>query len=124
LYTHGYKILEFYVWDTPSTTNNDVFGCLGLSDNAFAGTELFDAGNNLQIGWAGTRSDGTGSPAAPFSLVDPNHVVNRDLFIQLEHGGSGGSEQVNYMVIIEPVIMTEPQAVLQLIKERAQDDLR
>ena len=37
---------------------------------------------------------------------------------------SGGSEEVNYLVIIEPIIMSEPQAVLQLIKERAQDDLR
>lgn len=124
LYTNGYKIKEFYVFKTPNSTTHDVYGCLGLSSNAFSGDELWDAGNNLQIGWAGTRSDGTASPASPFSLVDPNHIVNRDLFIQLEHSGSGGTQMVSYLVIIEPVEMTEPQAVLQLIKERAQDDLR
>jgi hypothetical protein len=78
----------------------------------------------LQIAWASSYANGTASLASPFSIIDPNHIVNRDLYIQTQVGGAGGSEAVNYLVIIEPVTMTEPQAVLQLIKERAQDDLR
>jgi len=121
LYTHGYKIKEFYVWGDPTSTSNDAYGTLALQ-SSFAVPQ--DASNNLQIAWAGTGIDGTASQQSPFMVVDPNHVVNRDLWIQAGIGGSGGTSMVNYLVIIEPVIMTEPQAVLQLIKERAQDDLR
>jgi hypothetical protein len=121
MYTHGYKIVEFYVWKEPTSTNNDVYGTLALQ-SSFA--NIMDAGDNLQIAWASSYANGTASLASPFSIIDPNHIVNRDLYIQTQVGGAGGSEAVNYLVIIEPVTMTEPQAVLQLIKERAQDDLR
>ena len=120
-YTHGYKIVEFYVWKEPTSTNNDVYGTLALQ-SSFA--NIMDASDNLQIAWASSYANGTASLAAPFSIIDPNHIVNRDLYVQTQVGGSGGSEEVNYLVIIEPIIMSEPQAVLQLIKERAQDDLR
>lgn len=121
LYTHGYKVVEFYVWGDPTSTANDAYGTLALQSSF---NPIQDASNNLQIAWAGTAVDGTASQQPPFMIVDPNHIVNRDLYIQAGIGGSGGSEPVNYLVIIEPITMTEPQAVLQLIKERAQDDLR
>ena len=53
-----------------------------------------------------------------FSLIDPNHIVIRNLVIN-----NFGSEMANYMVIMEAVSLTDDEAIIALIKERQQDDL-
>jgi hypothetical protein len=45
--------------------------------------------------------------------------VNTDLWIR-----SSSTENTNYMIVMRPVTLTEDQAILALIKERSQDDLR
>ena len=46
-----------------------------------------------------------------WSNIDPDHVINQDLFLH-NLGGTG----FNYIIRMKPVVMTPEQGVLQLIK--------
>lgn len=115
--THGYKVKEFHVW--PDGTGADgVYATLGTQYDMSAGG---DARDNRQIGWAGGCWSTTATTqSSTFSIVDPDHIVNQDLWIQ----ATVATENTNYLIILEPVVMTEDQTIMQLIKERSQDDIR
>jgi len=81
-------------------------------------------GDNRQIAWASTNIDSLAGLNAPFSVVDPDHIVIMDLYIQGQTGSAGGTGVINYLVELEPVELSNDQAILTLIKERSQDDLR
>jgi hypothetical protein len=47
-----------------------------------------------------------------------------DLYIQGRVGASGGTSTINYLIELETVELSNDEAILSLIKERSQDDLR
>ena len=114
---HGYIIKQFHVW--PDGTGEDgVYAVLGTQYDMVSGG---NASDNRQIAWAaGCFSSTATESASTFSIVDPDHVVNQDLYIQ----AMVGIEATNYLVVLEPIVMTEDQAIMALIKERSQDDIR
>lgn len=116
--SHGYVIKEFYVWPT-GTSGDGVFGVLGTQYDMLP---YADAGDNRQIGWAGNTWSTTGTPTTGnWNVIDPDHVVIQDLYIC---GTTANNDPTNYLVVLEPLTMTESQTILQLIKERSQDDTR
>jgi len=60
---------------------------------------------------------------APFTVIDPEHIVIQDLFINGNVGATGGSGIINYLIEMKPVTLTDEETVIQLIKERSQDDI-
>jgi hypothetical protein len=113
--TSGHRITEFHVWAVSQASGDDPGCILGLQANMGGD---FDASDNRQIGWASQTTTAT-TREMKFSLIDPDHIIIRDLFIQ-----NISNDLANYLVVIEPVSLNNDQAVLQLIKERSQDDLR
>jgi hypothetical protein len=118
--THGMRITKFIVAGDPTSTSNDAFAVLGLQGTF---PILWDWSNNNQIAWAGTNVL-TGGVEAPFSLVDNDHIIIRDLYITGQVGSAGGTEQINYYIEMEAVNISNDESILQLIKERSQGDLR
>jgi hypothetical protein len=112
---HGMRVKEFHVWAISKGSGDDPECSLGLDYDMSAN---WDASDNRQIAWAGQTTT-AGSRLMQFSLIDPDHVVIMDLYIQ-----NFGSDVANYLIILEPVELTDDQAILTLIKERSQDDLR
>lgn len=119
-YNHGYKVISFVAAGSPDLSTNDAFATLGLSEGFDVS---WDWGDNRQIGWSGTTITGSSSPAAPFSIIDPDHIVVSDLFIKGIFATAGVAGDINYLIEIEPITMSDDQAILALIKERSQDDL-
>ena len=120
---HGYKVVKFVVaTDVPAaTTPAGVAAVLSLDYDA---PVEWDWGDNRQIAWGSTVVHSQSEASAPFSLVDPDHVVIMDLYIQGQVFSSGGSDVFNYLIELEPMELTNDQAILTLIKERSQDDIR
>jgi hypothetical protein len=119
---HGYKITKFTVaGDGNLSAGNDVTAVLGLNYDT---PPTWNWGDNRQIAWSSTNIDGLAGLNAPFSVVDPDHIVIQDLWIQGQTGSGGGTGVINYLIELEPMELTDDQAILQLIKERSQDDLR
>lgn len=117
---HGYKVRRFVISGDNSFPQDDVNAVLSL-DYDSPGT--WDWGDNRQIAWASSTQSTTEAADGPgFSLVDPDHVVIMDLYIQGVSGRTSGP--INYFVEIEPMTMSNDQAILNLIKERSQDDSR
>ncbi len=120
-FNHGYRVVSFTISGEPSSGANDAWATLGLDYDT---PETWNWGDNRQIGWASTNVAGTAGLEAPFAVLDPDHIVIVDLYIQGRVGGAGGDSTINYLIELEPVMMSDDQAILALIKERSQDDLR
>jgi len=117
--THGYKVIKFMISGDPSNAANDAFATLSKDYDA---PLTWNWGDNRQIGWASTTAFNAAGLEAPFVALDPDHVVIQDLYVQGQVGASGGSGVFNYMVVLETLELTNDESILQLIKERSQDD--
>jgi len=113
---HGMVVKEFYVWTISQASGDDVDCILSLSGTV---TGEMDASDNRQIGWARETTTAT-TRLMSTSIIDPDHVVVQDLWIS-NIGTDGAS---NYLVILEAKELNDNESVLQLIKERSQDDPR
>lgn len=118
---HGYKVIRFVVSGRPFSSSQDCYATLSLD---FDAPLDWNWGDNRQIGWASTDLAGTAAAVSPFTVLDPDHIVIMDLYIQGQVSGSGGTDVINYLIELEPVELTNDEAILSLIKERSQDDLR
>lgn len=115
---HGYRVLDFRVWPDGGSADA-VFASLGISFDMLPGARADD---NRQIGWAGSSWGVTaGLGAGMWGVVDPDHVVITDLYVQAT---TAGTDPTNYIIIVEPITLNDDQAILALIKERSQDDIR
>lgn len=114
--THGMIVKEFYVWTISLGSGDDVDCILSLSGTV---TAEMDASDNRQIGWARETTTAT-TRLMSRSIIDPDHVVVQDLWI----ANLSTTDTANYLVILEAKDLTENESVLQLIKERSQDDPR
>ena len=116
--THGMIVKEFYVWTISQASGDDVDCILSLSPTV---TAEMDASDNRQIGWA-RETTTAGTRLASMSIIDPDHVVVQDLWISNLAVTAG--DEANYLVILEAKELSDNESVLQLIKERSQDDPR
>lgn len=113
--TSGHRVVEFHIFATNTTLGDDPACILGLQANMGGN---WNAGDNRQIGWASQKTSPT-EFLQSFSLLDPDHIIIRDLYIY-----NYSSHVANYLIVTEPVELSHDESVLQLIKERSQDDLR
>lgn len=118
-FNQGYKVIDFYILSTdPRISTADGVGTLALDED---GARVWRLDDNRQIAWAGHNMSSSAAPNANMYVVDPDHIVVRDLWVW----GRGTSENpgYQYLVVLEPVSLTTDEAVLQLIKERSQGEL-
>jgi hypothetical protein len=114
--THGMVVKEFYVWTISQASGDDVDCILSLSGTV---TAEMDASDNRQIGWARETTTATTRQQSR-AIIDPDHIVVQDLWISnLSTNGPA-----NYLIILEAKELNDNESVLQLIKERSQDDPR
>ena len=120
-YTNGLEVIDFVVWPQQGSAINDFTGILGREFDMTA--DKADASDSRQFGWViGSEVGGaSGTQQNVQTILDPFKVVVRDLFISVQ---SSAAQVYNYMVVLMPVQLTPEEGVLQLIKEKSQDDTR
>ncbi len=116
----GHRIIRFVISGNPNTSTNDAYALLCTDKDT---ENKWNWSDNRQIGWASTVMVSTGGASTAFEVIDPEHIVLQDLFIKGKVGSSGGNSEINYLIELEPVTLTDEQSVIQLIKERSQDDI-
>lgn len=114
-FTHGMKIVKFVTF--PVIASGPQLSSTTLSTQYDSNADL-DADDNRQIGWSITGFGAT--EVDNQSVLDPSHIIINDLYVR----NNSASEEVNYLIVAEPITMSDDQAILALIKERSQDDLR
>lgn len=131
LINSGLRVTGFFMWpDTVGTfSERTVNAILSYAALPSASTTM-DAGDNTQLGWAFYAQAGfiaAGAPDVPpvnpsysgffNQLIDPDHIVNRDLFISLR---SSSNATYNYMIVCEFLELTDDEAIVTIIKENSQ----
>jgi len=130
LINSGLRVTGFFVWpETAQTTDQTFNAILSYADLTDANVQM-DAGDNTQIGWAFQMQTGAIAPTTPDvsavapassgyfnQLIDPDHIINRDLFISLRNSTT---RTYNYMVVCEFLELTDDEAIVTIIKENSQ----
>jgi hypothetical protein len=111
----GYRIIQWWLFPSATGPNLSFYGNLATSE-ANNGTEP-DASNNVQIGW---NYGGYYIPLQSGSLIDPDHIINRDLYIRAFNSNHGEGIHINYLVVMEEIELSNDEAVIAMIKETAQ----
>ena len=115
--THGLRVTKFVVAPEMTASAQGVNAVLGLDDKV---TDTWDWENANQIAWATSSMGGSNTMENPgFQLVDPNHIVIRDLYIRGTVTGST-PQALNYYIQLEAVNVSEFEAIVQLTKEASQ----
>ena len=123
LINRGLRITGFFVWPAiASATQDQNFTSILSYAQLAAATIEMNASDNTQLGWAfqmqtgAVASAGVPDPGrSPASsgyfnqLIDPDHIVNRDLFIALR---SSTDRTYNYMVVCELMELTDNEAII------------
>lgn len=118
---HGFRVKSFIIVSDPGTSGTDCQAVLSLSGETGA---QWNWASNDQIAWTSTTVRDVSGVLTPFTLVDPNNVVIRDLFIEGVVSGSGGTGVINYFIELEPITLDENETIMALIRERSQGVLR
>jgi len=116
LINHGLKIKSFSMWASSGEPTAGIDAVLSL-DIVAVTSNLMDASNNRQIAWV-TGGYDNGIQTMEFrEFIDPDHVVNRDLFIQ-----ANATDGVlwNYLIIADEYELSDDEAIVQIIKETQQ----
>ena len=108
-FTHGFVIEEMRIWAAgPSMVAG--FNCQAVLSLYDVPPPTINAEESGTISWA-AWIESTTNGIDQFFIIDPEHVVNQDLFLH-----NLGGTAMNYLIRMRPITMSPEQGVLQLVK--------
>jgi len=128
-FNNGFKIRRFVIsYEFPADSaagSRDLIAALATHADAFqlgAGVQVgWNWGDRRQVAWASTNHVGDSLVEPAFELIDPTHVVVRDLYFACSAATATGNNNFNYYIELEQIDLTDNQAVLAIVQEEAQD---
>lgn len=109
LINYGMRIRRFQMWAVdPADTFIGI-----LSYETISSGTLMNAGDNRQFGW----TVGNGSAEIHSQFLDPDHIINRDMFLSLVNSSTG---LYNYLIEMQVYELTDNEAIISIIKETSQ----
>lgn len=105
----GLKVTKFQLW---AVNPADVFIAILSYETLISGSTM-NAGDNSQFGW----TVGNGSAEIHSEFLDPDHVVNRDMFLSMLSSDTG---TYNYLIECQMVHLDDNEAIISIIKETSQ----
>ena len=73
-----------------------------------------------QFAWVASTWDGDTTIGEQFNLVDPQHVIVRDMYIALSAANAFSATEFNYFIELERVTLSDDQAIMAIIQEEGQ----
>ena len=115
----GLIIKSFTVWNenTPSGFSDQQLTAILSLDTIITGSNM-NAGDNRQFAWyMSSMAAASGLLLPPVAIIDPDHIVNRDLFLTMDNSSSG---IYNYLIEAQVVELSDDEAIITIIKETSQ----
>tara|TARA_R110000751_G_scaffold301385_1_gene413695 strand:+ start:240 stop:770 length:531 start_codon:yes stop_codon:yes gene_type:complete len=141
--TKAWKVTKFYFWPEQyrlagSTAAHGQFLIAASLATDILKTSTYEmavtVNDNRQFAWMmkgyNERDDAVDFITGPTGIldnegiVDPDHIINRDLYLNAYSCTESSVAEIRsycYLVILEPVKITENEAILQMVKGVAQD---
>ena len=117
----GYRVVDFRIWNADLIGFDDAFSTQAhLAMGVDITAALPRADDNREIGWA-CYNVGTSNDVSDFRLVDPDHIIVRDLNIVFPQVSNTAAASVNYYILMEEYDITDQEAIVSIIKEESQD---
>lgn len=129
-FNHGYRVKKFVIsYEAPydsGSGSRDCFGVLATHADAIESPLLstviiWNWADRRQIAWSSTNHVGDSLVEFLPDLVDPTHVVVRDLYLGITALSATSNNVFNYYIELEEIPLTDNQAVMAIIQEEAQD---
>jgi hypothetical protein len=109
LINYGLKINKLSVWAVDPANS---FVAI-LSYDTIASGSTMDASDNRQFAWSVGNGTGDLNPA----YIDPDHIINRDMFLSLSDADAG---DYNYLIECQAYALDDNEAIISIIKETSQ----
>jgi len=109
LINQGLIVKRFQMWAVDPA---DTFIGILSYETLITGSAM-NAGDNSQFGW----TVGNGSAEIHSEFLDPDHVVNRDMFLSMISSDTG---VYNYLIECQMVLLDDNEAIISIIKETSQ----
>jgi len=117
--THGFIITAIQFWPVNSFTVGDFSAT--LSTKSSGGVVDMLASDNRQIAWSWFAGETTGS-GPPQYIIKPNEMIIEELILVAKWTYPGlMPDGLNYMITLEPLVVSDAQAALVLISNKSQD---
>jgi hypothetical protein len=117
LINHGLKIKDFEIWsDFVSVGAGRITNGILSLDTIPSGTNM-NAADNSQFAWAFSSTGAGGEFQSPRTIIDPEHIVNRDLYLTMDQTTNG---VYNYLIRAQVVELSDDEAIITIIKETSQ----
>ena len=123
--TRAWKVKEYYIWPESIRAISGGDGQFMVCSSVATDTidpdgfdDVVTVNDNRQIGW---MMKGLQDNRA---IIDPDHIINRHLYINLYSTSDNSASPIrryNYIIILEPMKISENEAILQLVKGVAQN---
>ena len=121
-------VVSYYDPTVSSAGNRDCVGVLTTHEQAIfgrlaPGTSVgWNWDDRRQVAWAGMDFQGDTSVGQTFELIDPQHVVLRDLWLGISASYETTTALYNYFIELERIKLDDNQSVMALIQEEGQGD--
>ena len=113
----GLKVIDFEIWsDIVSVGAGRITNGILSLDTIATGTNM-NAADNSQFGWYFGSTGVGGEFLSPRMIIDPDHIVNRDLYLTMDQTTNG---TYNYLIRVQAVELTDDEAIISIIKETSQ----
>ena len=76
-----------------------------------------NAADNRQIAWSFSSTGAGGEFQSPRTIIDPDHIINRDLYLTMDQTTNG---VYNYLIRAQVVELSDDEAIITIIKETSQ----
>jgi len=115
LVNYGLKIIKFHCWRQDQLSAAFEMSAI-LSLDVINALNVAEAGDNRQFAWSTIERSASVIMLPSTTIIDPDHIVNRDLFLNLN--ATNGS--YNYLIEAQVVELTDDEAIITIIKETSQ----
>lgn len=129
-FNHGFRVKKFIIsYEAPFDSGSgarDCYAVLATHADAIPSplvttSIIWNWADRRQIAWSSTNHVGDSIVEFLPDLVDPTHVVVRDLYLGLTALTATGTTTFNYYIELEEIPLTDNQAVMAIIQEESQD---
>ena len=115
-FTHGFIVSDFFLWPARGSQLGDMSCVVATKSNGAATPMLAEDSRQVAWGYCGVSP----TPQGIVTHYRPEEVILEELMILADFAGAF-TDGLNYLIKLEPVIITDSQAALVLINNKAQD---
>lgn len=115
-FNQGFRVTRFVCAGDPAGSSQEI--AVRLSTEV--PNSAWNWGDSREIAWASTRQTVEATWGGWEGAIDTTAVVLQEMWIDSK-SSAVGTVNINYLIELEPVTLTDNEAVLVLIKENSQD---